>query len=207
MGIGISDITPENSKFFDRKDSTGAVVTQVEPGSPAEKGGVKVGDVITQLDGKTVTDAGQLQAEVGLKAPGTKITLGVERDGKSQNIPVTLEAMGSRDGGKTESGDASTGKPRWGIGLGDLSDDVRQEIQAPDDVHGAVVEQVQPGSPADNAGLQRGDIITQVNRKSVRTAADVKDALSSVPKGQDALVLVWSNGGSTFRVLHSGDNS
>jgi serine protease Do len=207
MGIGISDITPENSKFFDRKENTGAVVTQVEAGSPAEKAGVKVGDVITQLDGKTVSDAGALQAEVGLKSPGTKITLGVERDGKNQNLPVTLEAMGSRDGNTTESGDASTGKPRWGIGLGDLSDDVRQELQAPGDLHGAVVEQVQPGSPADNAGLQRGDVIIQVNRKDVHSAADVKQALSSVTKGQDALVLVWSNGGSTFRVLHAGDNS
>jgi serine protease Do len=79
---------------------------------------------------------------------------------------------------------------------------VRQQIQAGNDVHGAVVERVVPGSSADNAGLQRGDIITEVNRQPVHSAADVQKALSSVPKGQDALVLVWTNGGSTFRVLH-----
>ncbi|MBV8050731.1 MAG: PDZ domain-containing protein, partial [Acidobacteriaceae bacterium] len=66
-----------------------------------------------------------------------------------------------------------------------------------------VVEQVKPGSPADDAGLRQGDVITQVNRKDVQDAAQVKDALSSVGKGQDALVLIWSNGGSTFRVLHA----
>jgi serine protease Do len=64
------------------------------------------------------------------------------------------------------------------------------------------VEKVIPGSSADDAGLQRGDIITEVNRHPVHSAADVQRELSSVPKGQDALVLVWSNGGTTFRVLH-----
>ena len=69
MGIGISDVTPENSKFFDVSDASGAVVTSVESGSPAAKGGLKVGDVITQLNGKKVTDAGELQVEVGQKTP------------------------------------------------------------------------------------------------------------------------------------------
>ena len=124
------------------------------------------------------------------------------RDGNSVTVPVTLEAMGSRDKSGSETSDASNGKPRWGIGLGDITPDVRQQLQAPDGLHGAVVERVQPGSPADNAGLQQGDVILEVDRKPVHDAADVQKALGSVPKGQDALVLVWSNGGNTFRVLH-----
>ena len=79
---------------------------------------------------------------------------------------------------------------------------MRQQVQAGDDVHGAVVEQVTPGSPADNAGLQSGEVITEVNRHPVYSAADVQKALSSVPKDSDALVLVWSKDGSSFRVLH-----
>jgi serine protease Do len=70
-----------------------------------------------------------------------------------------------------------------------------------------VVEQVQPGSAADNAGLQRGDVILEVNRKPVQSASDVKQALSGVTTGQDALILVWSNGGNTFRVLHSPEGA
>src|SRR5690242_7964259 len=97
MGIGINDVTPENSKFFDVTDANGAVVTQVEEGSPAAKAGVKVGDVITELNGQKVSDAGQLQVEVGQKRPDATIKLHVLRDGKSVDIPVTLEAMGSRD--------------------------------------------------------------------------------------------------------------
>jgi len=207
MGIGISDVTPENSKFFDVSDASGAVVTQVESGSPAAKGGLKVGDVITELDGKKVSDAGELQVEVGQKTPGTTIKLEVVRDGKNVNVPVTLEAMGSRDKQGNEVSENDHGKMHWGVGLGDITPDIREQLQAPKDLHGAVIEQVQPGSPADNAGLQRGDVIVQVNRHDVQSASDVQQALGSVPKGKDALILVWSNGGNTFRVLHAPEGS
>ncbi len=106
-----------------------------------------------------------------------------------------------------KAGEADHGKMRWGIGLSDLTPEIREQLQAPRDLHGAVIEQVQPGSSADNAGLQRGDIIVQVNRHDVQSASDVQQALASVPKGQDALVLVWSNGGNTFRVLHAPEGS
>jgi len=201
MGIGISDVTPDEAKFFNVKTAIGALVSQVEPDSPAAKAGLKTGDVITELNGKTVNDAGELQVEVGQKQPGTKLELTVMRDGKSEQVPVTLEAMGARDKG-AETASAENGKPRWGIGLADLTPELRQQVQAGSDVHGALIEKVSPGSSADNAGLRRGDIITEVNRHPVHSAADVQKELSSVPKGEDALVLVWSDGGTTFRVLH-----
>jgi serine protease Do len=207
MGIGISDVTPDNSKFFGMHDAVGAVVTQVESDSPGAKGGLKVGDVITQLDGQEVSDAGALQVEVGQKDPGTTIHLGVIRDGKNVTVPVTLEAMGSRDKSGKEIADAGHDKPRWGIGLADITPDVRDQLQAPSNLHGAVIQQVQPGSPADTAGLQSGDVIVEVDRKPVQSAAEVQKALGSVPKGQDVLVLVWSNGGNTFRVLHPAETN
>jgi serine protease Do len=200
MGIGISDVTPENAKFFDLKKAEGALVTQVEPDAPGAKAGLKTGDVITQLDGQNINDAGQLQVEVGQKQPGTKIELGIIRDGKNETIPVTLEAMGKKNG--ETSANAANGKPRWGLGLENLSPDARQQLQIPQNVHGALVGQVTPGSPADNAGLQRGDVILQVDRKPVRNADEAAQDLKSIPAGQDALVLVYSDGGNTFRVLH-----
>jgi serine protease Do len=207
MGIGITDVTPENSKFFDVSDASGAVVTQVEPDSPAAKAGLKVGDVITELNGQKVSDAGQLQVEVGETRPETKIKLHVLRDGKSVDIPVTLEAMGSRDKEENENGEVEHGKLHWGVGLGDVTPEIREQLQAPRDIHGAVIERVQPGSSADNAGLQRGDVIVQVNRHDVQSASEVQQALAGIPKGQDALLLVWSNGGSSFRVLHAPEGS
>ena len=176
-------------------------MTQVESNSPASKAGLKTGDVITELDGKPVNDSGGLQVEVGQKAPGTKINLGIIRDGKTENVPVILEAMGNGNGNE-ESASSEHGKGRWGLGLADLTPDLLEQLQAPKDLHGAVVGNVQPGSPADNAGLQRGDVILEVNRHAVRSASDAAQELGKVAKGQDALVLVWSQGGNSFRVLH-----
>jgi serine protease Do len=208
IGIQIADVTPDNAKFFQMNKAEGALISQVEPDAPGAKAGLRTGDVITELDGKPVTDAGQLQMTVGQKRPGETIHLLVVRDSKPTNIAVKLEALGGGRGTETAGGEH--GKGRWGLSLGDLTPDVRNELQgqgqaqgqAQGPVHGAVVEDVQPGSPADNAGLQRGDVIMEVNRHSVKSASEVAQALSGVPTGQDALVLVWSNGGSTFRVLH-----
>jgi serine protease Do len=200
IGIQISDVTPDNAKFFQMNRAEGAVITEVEPDTPGAKAGLRTGDVITELDGKPVTDAGQLQMMVGQKRPGDTIHLQIVRDSKPTTISVTLEALGGDKGTETAGGEH--GKGRWGLSLADLTPDVRNELQAEASLHGAIVEDVKPGSPADNAGLQRGDVIMEVNRHPVKSAAEVAQMLSDVPNGQDALVLVWSNGGSTFRVLH-----
>ena len=200
IGIGISDVTPDNARFFQMSNATGAVVTQVDANTPGAKAGLKTGDVITKLNGQPVTDSGELQMQVGQKRPGDTIQLEVVRDGKTKTIPVTLEAMSATSGSAIRG--SEHGKGRWGLSLGDLSQNERDQMQTPGDVHGALVEGVQPGSPADNAGLQRGDVILEVDRHAQQSAADAAKAFADVPKGQDALVLVWSNGGSTFRVLH-----
>ncbi|HUO25590.1 MAG TPA: DegQ family serine endoprotease [Candidatus Aquilonibacter sp.] len=202
IGIEITDVTPENARFFDVSKATGAVVTQVVPDSPGAKAGLKIGDVITELDGQPVSNAGELQVTVGQKQPGTRITLGILRNGQSVSIPVTLTEVGSGTGESSGASSTGQGKARWGIGLEDLTPSLRQQIQAPADLQGAVVENVQPGSPADNAGLQQGDVILEVDRHKVNNTDDARQVLENIPNGQDALLLVWSNGGNTFRVLH-----
>ena len=208
IGIGISDVTPENAKFFDDTNASGAVVTQVDADSPGGKAGLQTGDVITEINGQKVADSGELQVIVGQTKPGTKVELTVLREGKTMKVPVTLEDLGNRSAESgSRSGEGQQGKARWGVGLGNLTPELRDQIQAPREIKGAVIEQVQPGSPADNAGLQQGDIILEVNRHKVQSASEVQQALSSVPQGEDALLLVWSNGGNTFRVLHSTDGA
>jgi serine protease Do len=120
---------------------------------------------------------------------------------------VTLEEMGSRDGKDQMASNGDNGKPRWGVGISDLTAEVREQLRAPEDLHGAVIQRVQPGSPAEEAGLQPGEVIVSVNRRPTQSASDVQKALASVPQGQDAMVLIWGNGGSTFRVLHSGSGA
>jgi len=205
IGIQIADVTPDNAKFFHMQKAEGALVSDVQADAPGSKAGLKTGDIVTELDGKPVTDAGQLQMVVGQKRPGDTIHLQIMRDDKSMNVAVTLEDLNNPD--KTEVASSEHGKGRWGVSLADLDQNARAELQQEGasqgtNLHGAIVNDVVPGSPADNAGLQRGDVIMEVNRQPMKSAADVAHALSSVPKDQDALVLVWSNGGNTFRVLH-----
>jgi serine protease Do len=201
MGVGITDVTPENAKFFHLDKDTGAVLTQVEPDSPGAKAGLRIGDVIVQADKQDVSDAGNLQVLIGGKRPGTRVMLTVLRDGKEISLPVTLEDMNHQS--ESRNTGEEHGKVRWGLGLEDLTPDIRQQIQAPSGIHGALIANVQPGTSADNAGLQQGEVILEVDRQPVQTASDVQKALSNIPKGQDAMLLVWSNGGNSFRVLHS----
>jgi serine protease Do len=201
IGVGITDVTPENAQFFHMSQAKGAVISQVEPDSAGDKAGLKVGDVITEFNGKKVEGSGQLQAEVSEASPGEKVTLGIQRNGKPENITVTLEPM-NQQGEKYASTATPHGKARWGIGLSDMTPDVRDQLQVPSNIKGAVVTNVIPGSPADIAGLSRGDVIQEVDRQPVKSASDAQHDFSSVPQGKDALILVWANGGSTFRVLH-----
>jgi serine protease Do len=208
MGVGITDVTPDNAKFFHLSKDTGAVLTQVDPDAPGGKAGLKVGDVITKVDGQEVSDAGQLQVLVGARPPQSKVVLTALRDGKEMSIPVVLGDLEHHS--NTEEGVNSGeehGKARWGLALQELTPELRDQIQVPSDVHGALIGGVQPGSSADNAGLQQGDIILEVDRKPVHSVADVQSALANAPKGEDALLLVRSPGGNSFRVLHSPESA
>jgi serine protease Do len=203
MGIGINDVTPENAAFFHMENATGALVSQVETDSPAAKAGLKVGDVITELNGKKMDNSGQLQAAISTQRPGNKVTLSVMREGKSLSLPVTLEGINKKSEEASAGSGEAHGKARWGVGLQNLTADLREELQLPAEVKGVVVTNVQPGSPADNAGISRGDVILEVNRHQVQNADDVKRELGNIPSGKDAMVLLWSNGGSSFRVMHA----
>ncbi|HEU4413178.1 MAG TPA: Do family serine endopeptidase [Candidatus Angelobacter sp.] len=205
MGVGINDVTPENATFFHLSNASGALISQVESDSPAGKAGLKVGDVITELNGKKMENAGELQAAISGHHPGDKVTLGIFRDGKSLNVPLTLEGLNKTSQEASAGSGESHGKARWGVGLQNLTPDLRDQLQLPTEVKGVVVANVVPGSPADNAGISRGDVILEVNRKPVQNADDVKRELGAVAKDGDAMLLVWANGGSTFRVLHAAE--
>src|SRR5215831_16355888 len=207
MGVGITDVTPENARFFRLNEASGAVITQVEPDSPGARAGLKVGDVITEVNGQKVSDAGHLQVLIGQNSPGTKVNLEIMRDGKQMSLPVTVEEMGAKTAAAGSNSGEEHGKARWGLGLANITPELREQLELSGDVHGVVVTNIEPGSPADNAGLSRGMVIEEVNRHSVQSVADTKRELGDVPKGQDVMLLIWNNGGSTFAVLHSAEGS
>lgn len=203
MGVSIQDVTPQNASYFHLQQASGAVISEITPDAPAAKAGLKVGDVITGVNGAKVADSGQLQATVSSMSPGTQIKLDVVRDGKTTTMPLTLGEFNKETASNNSSDSEGGSHGRWGLGLQDLTPDARQQLGLPASVKGAVIAEVQPGSQADNAGLSQGDVILQVNRKDVTSASDVKNALAAIPQGQDALLLVHVNGGNSFVVMHA----
>ncbi len=203
VGIAMNDVTPDNARFFGLGDASGAIVAQVSPDSPAAHAGLKQGDVITSFNGQKVTNGSGLQVSVSQVTPGSKISLGLLRDGKPTTVDVTVGSYnpsGTQVAENDGKGAPNTGK--LGLGVGDLTQDARQELQIPASVKGAVVQQVRPASPADDAGLQPGDVILEVNRKPTDSASQFVSQVHGGAQG-DLLLLVWSKGNASYRTVHA----
>jgi serine protease Do len=211
LGISMNDVTPDNAQFFNLKDASGAIVAQVTPDSPAARGGLKQGDVIVKLNGQQMIDGGSLQVLVGEMRPGTPITLTVIRNGQPLDLHLTVGSlqpamqMASSDAPNGGQQGANTGK--LGLAVADLTADARQQVNAPSNLHGVVIEQVRPDSPADDAGLQPGDVILEVNRTPLTSASTFVDQVHKAPAGKDLLLLVWSKGNASYRTLHPADQN
>jgi serine protease Do len=205
LGISMNDVTPENAHFFNLQNAEGAIVAQVTPDSPASRGGLERGDVITRVNDTNVLNGSTLQVVVSEMAPGTKITLGVIRNGKPETLSLTVgEFHGNSEvagnDSQDDSGSAKTGK--LGLAVSNLTADARQQINAPDQIKGVVVESVRPASPADEAGIQPGDVILEVNRKPAESASEFASEVHQNQDGKDILLLVWSKGNASYRTIH-----
>jgi serine protease Do len=155
-----------------------------------------------------VLDSSSLQIAVSEDHPGQNIQLGIVRNGQPMTLSATVGEYHAPGTQVAENGAApgqgNTGK--LGLAFDDLDSDARQQLNVPADVKGAVVANVRPGSPAEDAGLQPGDVVVEVNRKPVASAEQLANAVHAAPAGKDILLLVWSKGNDSYRVLHPGDN-
>jgi serine protease Do len=207
LGIGMNDVTPDNAHFFNLQDASGAIVSQVTPDSPASRGGLKTGDVIAQLNGQKIVNGSALQVAVSEMAPGTRITLGVLRDGK----PATLSLTVGQFHGNTEVAEngGENGQPNGKIGLevANLTSEARQQFNVPEQVHGVLVQNVRSGSPADDAGIQPGDVILEIDRKPADSATQFASEVHQNKDGKDLLMLVWSKGNSSYRTIHPDEDN
>ena len=204
LGISMNDVTPENAHFFNLPDATGAVIAQVTPNSPASRAGLQNGDVIRELNSAKILNGSDLQLAIAGTTPGTKVQLGILRNGHSQNIDLTVGEYNAKNQVANNDGENSNGgqQGKLGLAMSDITPDVRQQLNLPDNIQGAAVQNVRPGSPAEDAGLQPGDVIVQVNRQNVNSANQAVAKVRAIPAGQDVLLLVWSQGGESYRVLH-----
>jgi serine protease Do len=196
------DIDEDLAKALNLKSMAGVLVASVGPGGPADKAGLKQGDVITELNGKPVTDANQLREEVAQIAPGKSIQLSVLRNGKEMKITLVLgerpETPSSRSPQEQEQKPMST--QRLGLTVQTLTPSLANQLGYRGE-QGVLIAEVAPGSPADDAGLKRGDLIKEIDRTPVRTSAEFEEILKRLKKGEAVALLVQRGQNSFFVAL------
>lgn len=194
LGVMIQNITPDIAEALGIRE--GVLIAQVVPGSPAEKAGIKVGDIIIEVNGKKIKDARDLQFTIMKIKPGTKVTITVLRDGKKLNLKTVI---GEYPEGKAETRGKATPE-NLGLLLRDLTFKEKQELGVP---YGVLVEGIYPNSPAEYSGIQPGDVILKVNNYPIRS---VREFFSLINKLRDlgktkALLLVRRGESNIFITL------
>ncbi|MEA2175472.1 MAG: serine protease Do [Blastocatellia bacterium] len=207
LGIVVQKVTSDIASNLGIQETRGVIVSSVKADSAAEKAGIKRGDVITAINGVAVNDPNSFRNKVASAQPGTEVTLTILRDNKEQELRATLgefTAEGARadegDGGEG-GGDSETGK--LGIGVQPLTPDLASQLNLRAGTQGLVVMQVDPSGPAAEAGVQRGDVIEEINRQPVRSVADLKNALQRAGE-RPSLMLINRRGDEVYLTVRPG---
>jgi serine protease Do len=179
---------------------SGVTVSSVVPGSPADTAGLKVGDTITQIDGKKVAKGAELVSDIASRKPGSKVTLGFLRNGKTQETSVTIadraKLFAARLGDDQDNGDESAPKQsKFGVTVRKVTPEMADRLDIPAG-KGVIVQDVKPSSFAEDVNLGRGDIILEVNKQPVNSEEEFARIESSLKSGQDVVFLVRSRGSS-----------
>jgi serine protease Do len=197
LGVSIQDVTQDLAKSFKLKDSKGALVSEVKEDSPADQGGLKPGDVIVSYQGSPVADGVSLQRLVTRTPIGAKAAVAVVRDGREKELTVTIGEL--PDATRIAKADGGTGEPALaGVVVQDLDRETARELGLAGKIRGVVVTAVDPDSAAEQAGLQRGDVIREINRQPVRSVKDFEKLASDVKKGERVLMLINRRGATLF---------
>ena len=196
LGVEAQAVNKAMSAALHLDSSKGALVASVVPDSPAAKAGLQPGDVIQSVDGKTIGDPRELAVDVAGLKPGTDAPLDILRDGQAKRITVSLTTQPSdgQDGGNA----AEPGSQGIGLALAPLSPDMRSQLDLPNRTKGALIARVMPGSLADQAGLQPGDVVVGVGTKAVASPEEAVKAIHSATEGGHTAAL---------RVLRDGQVS
>ncbi|MGH9467484.1 MAG: Do family serine endopeptidase [Terriglobales bacterium] len=208
LGISIQDVTPALAHFFGAPENAkGALVSTITPGAPGAASGLQHGDIIVSFNGKPLTGSTDLQMDTEGVRPGTKVTLGILRNGRHMNLSATLgSAPGEEENSARGAAPAhASGGAHLGVRLRTLTPADRQQHQIPSSVQGAIITGVVPGSPAYNAELEPGMVITGINRVPVNSAEAVTQELQKLPPDQDILLRIYLGGnppGAIYEVIH-----
>jgi serine protease Do len=200
LGVSIQEVTSDLAKAFNLPSAEGALVGDVSPDSPGAKAGLQKGDVITALNGQKIADYHDLRLRISQTAPGTSVKLDVYRNGQKQQITATLGEFPEKAQTAENSQPGET-PALEGVQVENLSSDIAQQLNLPPGTRGVVITRVDPDSAAAETGLQRGDVIQEVNRKAVNNVEQFRGAVRAASNGP--LLLLLNRGGNTQYVVIS----
>lgn len=185
LGVNIQNITPATASALNLKDTVGVLVSNVRAGSSAEKAGVKRGDIITAINGEKVEDGNVLRNKVAGTLPGNPIKITILRDGNSQELSATLDEFDTENAAENNQNPANreqnpTGEQggKLGLSLQPVTPQIAKQLELTE-IDGLVVTEVDPNGAAAQEGIARGDVILEVNRRSVKTLEDMQTALNN----------------------------
>ena len=195
MGVAVQSVTPDLARSFGLHGAEGALVADVTPGGPASKTGIARGDVIVRWGDRRVQHSRELPLMVALTPPGTRVPVAVVREGRERTVDVTVDRMPAEERRESRAPSHGGSLEAWGLAVAALGrDDARRLGVKPGS--GVIVTDVAEGSPADEAGVEPGDVVVEANRRAVRSPADLGRALAASPRR--ALLLVRRNEASVF---------
>ncbi len=205
LGVSVQDVTPQLARQFGVSGAGGALVAEVMKDSPAQKAGLKAGDVITAIDGKNVEDSGHLRNIVSGAPVGSKVRLDIIRDKKKMEVGVVIGELPS----KTEEAKAGETTEKEsvlaGVAVDNLTPDMMDKLGLEAGTKGVVVMSVDPGSAADEAGLARGDVIVSINNRRVGNTREYGRALSGLKKDEPVLLRINRQGEYIWMTVGSSD--
>lgn len=204
LGVYIQEMTPALAESFGMDRPTGAVVAKVQPGSPAEKAGIKVGDVILSFDGKEITNSAALPPIVGATPVDKKVPVKLNRDGKVMTVRVQLGELPEEEAAAAEphAPEAPKKTTSLGMALVPVPGELREQIDLPSG--GVLVEHVGDG-PAREAGIRAGDVLAMIDGKKIDSVEGFLKLVKGLPKGKSVAVLVQRNQGPVFLALRVPD--
>ena len=203
LGVTVQGMTGDLAAGLGLDKAEGALVSNVTPNGAAAKAGIKQGDVILSYQGRPVVDTNAFRNEIAATKPGSTVTLKVMRDGRTLEFKPMLEEMAAaRGGNRALNGEREGSAGRFGMTVEPLTPEVAAQLELGRNVKGVVITGVDPSGAAASAGLREGDVIQQVNGKSVDDADDVRDALNA-NGGKPSVLLIARGDGTLFVPLRA----
>jgi serine protease Do len=201
IGVSIQELTPELAKSFGLKDTNGVLISSVNPGEPADRGGLKAGDIVTSFDGKRITELSDLPRTVANTAPGRTVEVKLLRDGKEKTIFLKVGTKADDVVAETAVEDTDGGEPdkRLGLSVQPITPEIAKRLGKKES-DGVIIGGLKAESPSATAGLRRGDIIKEIDRKPIKNMKDYTRAVSDTAKS-DVILFLIERGESTIYIV------